>query len=173
MRGSTAVSVNTCVIFFFFFFSLRISLTCCAHVRMFCVNQLSGRERGGKEKKGGFFFFFSPAGQQMSEFMFYWNQIWPSPPSLAASRWSLWREGDYLAHLSQGTWECWCWVGSAVPRQASCPQEPEYDPLYLPPVSGPLPPSSTPPPARLTAASPPPSSSSTSSSPPLSVSTLG
>lgn len=60
--------------------------------------------------------------------------------SLPASRWSLWREGDYLAHLSQGTWECWCWVGSAVPRQVSCPQEPEYDPLYLPPVSLPPPP---------------------------------
>ena len=66
MRGSTAVNVNTCVIFFPSFFGS--GLTCCAHVQMFCVNQLSGRERGGK-KKGSF--VFSPAGQQMSEFMFY------------------------------------------------------------------------------------------------------
>lgn len=144
MRGTTAVSVNTCAVC-----SPSRVLHVWAHVWMFCVNQLSGGDGGGGH-------FFSPhLNRRWVNLCFMEIKYGPHPP-LPASRWSLWREGDYLAHLSKGTWECWCWVGSAVPRQASCPQEPEYDPLYLPPVSGPLPPSSTPSPARLTATPPPP-----------------
>lgn len=67
MRGSTAVSVNTCVIFFLLSSdrALHVALMCKCFVRISC--QVEREE----EKKWEFFFFFFPAGQQMSEFMFY------------------------------------------------------------------------------------------------------
>lgn len=90
-------------------------------------------ERGREKKRErGRFFFFSFSSPNRPVNLSFMEIKYGLHPPLPASRWSLWRESDYLAHLRQGTWECWCWVGSAVPRQASCPQEPEYDLLYLP-----------------------------------------
>lgn len=147
MRGNTAVRADM---------SVMLSEHQASHVAlMFYVNRLSDREREI------FVFSFSSPNRPVN--LSFMEIKYGRHPPLPASRWSLWRESDYLAHLRQGTWECWCWVGSAVPRQASCPQEPEYDLLYLPAppsptVSGPHPPSSNLPPARLTAPlSPPPS----------------
>ena len=172
MRGSTAVSVNTCVIFFFFFFSLRISLTCCAHVRMFCVNQLSGRERGGKEKKGGFFFFFPRLASRWVNLCFieikYGLHLPPlQPPDGPCGErviiWPIWAREPESVDVG---WAVRCHAKPPVPRSLNmipftCPLSLV---LSLPP----------PPHHRLDLLQlPPPSSSSTSSSPPLSVSTLG
>lgn len=108
-------------------------VTCCAHVFVWISCQ-----RENERERQKVFFFSSPSRWVNLCFMEIKYGLHP-PPCLQMV--PVERGWLYLAHLRQGTWECWCWVGSAVPRQASCPQEPEYDPLYLPPVSAPPPPS--------------------------------
>lgn len=80
MRGNTAVSADTSVMF---------SADQASHVAlMICVNRLSDRKRErerGREKEregereGENVFVFFQLTQQISEFMFYGNKIWPSP----------------------------------------------------------------------------------------------
>lgn len=86
---------------------------------MFCVNQLSGKWR--KKKGWCFFFSFFSTHKQMSEFMFYGNKIWPSPPSLppdgpCGERVIIWPISAREPESVDVGWAVRCHAKSTVPR---------------------------------------------------------